>query len=122
MAVSSTPIQTPERADHAAIAEVVESLRDVVGDQITAIIAGIEDPSMVERWAAGQQRPHRAVERRLRDGLRVVELLRRQETPDTIRAWLVGKNPELDDRAAAVVIAEDPDLVLDAARFFMANG
>jgi hypothetical protein len=61
-------------------------------------------------------------EQRLRDAYGVAQPLLEVEDPDTVRAWLLGMNPLLDDRAPAAVLAEDPDAVLRAARFFVANG
>ena len=41
---------------------------------------------------------------------------------ETVRAWFVGMNPDLDDRAPALVLGEDPVGVLQAARAFLAHG
>ena len=51
----------------------------------------------------------------------VVRLLRQEESPAAGRGWLLGMNPERDDRAPALVIADEPDLVA-AARNFLATG
>ena len=37
-------------------------------------------------------------------------------------AWFIGMNPDLDDRAPALMLAEEPQEVLLAARNFLANG
>ena len=44
------------------------------------------------------------------------------ESTEVVLAWLLGMNPQLDDRAPASVLAEDPAGVMRAARFFVANG
>lgn len=117
-----TRAEVDERAESAPVTEVVGALRDVLDTRVTAVIAGTAEPGEIERWAEGQGSPAPAVARRLRDALRVVDLLLEVDEPAVVRAWFMGMNPELDDRAAALVIAEEPELVLDAARFFAAHG
>lgn len=58
----------------------------------------------------------------LRDAYEVTRTLRAVESSEVVRAWLLGMNPMLDDRAPATVLREDPAAVLRAARFFAANG
>jgi hypothetical protein len=41
---------------------------------------------------------------------------------ETVRAWFVGMNPDLDDQAPALLLGDDPHAVLLAARSFLANG
>lgn len=102
--------------------EIVVCLRDVLGDDVTAAIVGLSDPHQLNVLARGRQQPNAATVGRLRAGLNVVELLLPYEAPDTIRAWFVGKNQALGDQAPAVVVGDDPEAVIGAARAFVAYG
>jgi hypothetical protein len=44
------------------------------------------------------------------------------EGAGTIQAWFLGTSPELEFRAPALVLREDPVGVFDAARVFLAHG
>jgi hypothetical protein len=104
---------------------LVGSLQDVLGQRLVAVIAGVSDAKAVGKWARGERIPHPEAERRLRDAFQVTQLLLRQESADTIRAWFVGMNPDLGDRAPALVLADEPQGapgVLQAARAFLAYG
>ena len=61
-------------------------------------------------------------ELRLRHAYQIAQLLIQHELAETVRAWFLGMNPELEDEAPAVVIGEDPQRVLQAARTFLAHG
>jgi len=103
-------------------AEQAAYLQDLFGPRLTAFMVGVGDPSEVDRWARGETRPDPGVERRLADAFDVAHRLRRVESAQAVRAWFVGMNPDLDDRAPADVIASEPDLVLNAATIFLATG
>lgn len=86
-------------------------------------MVGVADPKTVGRWAAGAQAPRGAADRRLRDALQVIELLRSSDDEDTVRAWFVGLNPQLDDISPVQAIREDRGRdVLIAAKAFLAGG
>jgi hypothetical protein len=111
----------PTRETEPSVAEVVRTLVAVLGDGLVAIMAGITSGRVVHQWASGEQAPPPEIEERLRWALRIVELLREREGDGTIRAWWVGMNPELGDRAPALVLHERPEYVLDAAYCFLAQ-
>lgn len=118
---------TVEQAAHGLAARLelpalVRSLQDVLGQRLVALIAGVSDAKAVGKWARGERSPHPDAERRLRHAFQIVQLLLRYESAETVRAWFLGMNPELDDRAPALVLAEDPVSVLQAARVFLAYG
>ena len=106
----------------ADIAPVVETLQDVLGQRLTAVIADVSDAKAVGKWSRGGRSPQPESEQRLRNAFHVVQLLLQRESPATVRAWFMGMNPELEDRAPALMIGEDPTRVLQAARTFLANG
>ncbi|MGQ9676108.1 MAG: XRE family transcriptional regulator [Chloroflexota bacterium] len=104
------------------IAAVAGYLQDALGQRLTAVIARVSDTKAVGQWAKGTRRPHPEVETRLRHAFQVVQLLMQVESSETVRAWFLGMNPELDDQSPAMMIAEDPQAVLQAAKFFLAHG
>lgn len=116
-----------EQAIHARTARlgmstIVGLLQDILGQRLVAVIAGVSDAKAVGKWARGQRSPHPEAEQRLRNAYQIVQLLLEQESADTVRAWFIGMNPDLDDHAPALVLGEDPVHVLQAARTFLAHG
>ncbi|MBI4236575.1 MAG: XRE family transcriptional regulator [Chloroflexi bacterium] len=109
-------------ATRMAVSALVRSLQEMLGQRLVAVIAGVSDVKAVGKWARGERTPHPEAERRLRDAFQVVQLLLRAESAETIRAWLLGMNPDLDDQSPALVLAERPNEVLQAARAFVAHG
>src|ERR671939_1340494 len=106
-----------EQASHARTARlglpaIVGSLQDILGQRLVAVIAGVSDAKAVGKWARGERSPHPEAERRLRHAFHITQLLLQQESAETVRAWFVGMNPDLDDQAPAVLLAEDPQAVL----------
>lgn len=114
-----------ERTVRAGTAEMAAFLQDLVGQKLTAVMAGIDDPKAVGKWARGERQPRGEAARRLRDAFQVATLLTLGESAQTARSWFMGMNPHLDDRAPATVFTEDPDggaRVMRAARAFLAHG
>src|SRR4051794_25618688 len=109
-------------ATRASLPEIVREVEAVLGQRLTAVIAGVADAKAVGKWARGERSPRADAEQRLRDTYYVTTLLLQMETPSTVRAWFSGMNPELDDRAPALMLSEDPARVLQAARTFLAHG
>ena len=104
------------------VASLVRSLQEVLGQRLVAVIAGVSDAKAVGKWARGERTPHPEAEARLRCAFQVVQLLIQRESSETVCAWFVGMNPNLDDRAPALVLADNPLGVLHAARTFLADG
>ena len=100
---------------------VVRYLQDVLGQRLTAVIAGVSDAKAVGRWGRGVQTPHPEAEKMLRLAFQITQLLVSTESSGTVRAWFIGMNPELDDESPALMLAKEPAKVLQAARFFLAN-
>jgi hypothetical protein len=97
------------------IARVVADLQEVLGQELTAIVAGVRDVKAVGRWARGEHRPQPKAETALRDAYQIVQVLLAHEEVETVRAWMRGMNHLLDNRAPALVIREAPDQVAAAA-------
>jgi hypothetical protein len=108
-------------ATRVSTTEVASRLQTLLGTKVTALIAGRADPKAIGEWARGERNPQPEAEQRLRNAYQIAALLLRYESPETVRAWFMGMNPMLDDRAPALVIGEDPTSVLKAARAFVAT-
>ena len=52
------------------------------------------------------QHPWAESEARLRTAFQVFHLLQNEESPHTVRAWMIGMNPQLDDVSPAEAIHE----------------
>jgi hypothetical protein len=120
----AVPIEQTIRAEASrlALTSVVSSLMEQLGDALTGVIADVSDAAEVHAWAEGSRVPDALTERRLRDAFLVTQIMLQAESPETVRAWFVGMNPTLGDEAPALVIAEDPKAVVEAAYTFLANG
>ncbi len=113
-----------QRAVSALPAEMAAHLQDLFGQNLTALVSGIENPKTVGRWVRGQT-PHPANLGRLRDAFQIVTLLELTTSRQTVQAWFMGMNPDLGDRAPALVLADEPGAatrVMGAARAFLAHG
>ncbi len=87
-------------------------------------MVGVKDVRTLTRWASKDVRVIRIDhEMRLRAVYEIATLLRHFDAPETVRAWFIGMNPEVDDVAPAEVIRQDHlQDALGAARAFVANG
>jgi hypothetical protein len=111
-----------ERATRASSSEIAKYLQELLGQKLTGLIAGVQDPKAVGEWARGKRQPHPDAEQHLRAAFQIAELLLQAEAPQTVRAWFVGMNPFLEDRSPALVIAGgDAVRVMQAARAFLAG-
>src|SRR3954453_7906176 len=117
------PTRVSEEATRLGIDAVAAYLQEQLGQKLTAYLAGVTDPKMVGRWAAGKAQPRDEREMRLRDAFKATRMLVEAFGAQTAKAWWVGSNTRLDDRAPAAIVrgATDPDMlrfVLPAARAF----
>lgn len=106
----------------ASVADMAQYVQDVLGPRLAALVVGVEDAGDVIKWIHGEERPSPEVARHLRDAFHVAQLLVQAESPRAVRSWFLGMNPELDDRAPALVLADEPELVAEAAQIFLATG
>ncbi len=118
---------TTEQAAHAQairtpIAQVAAYLQEVLGQRLTAVIAGINDAKAVGQWARGKRAPGPEVQQRLRHAYQITAMLLEVEGVETVRAWFHGMNPDLGDEPPAFALAKRPAEVLAAARDFRAHG
>jgi hypothetical protein len=109
-------------AMRSSLPDVARELGSILGQRLTAVIAGVSDAKAIAKWARGERTPRPDSEQRLRNAYYITTLLLQAESPSTVRAWFSGMNPELDDRAPALLFGEDAARVLQAARTFLAHG
>jgi hypothetical protein len=102
--------------------ELLPGALRIFGERLAAVIAAgawlPEQENVVRPWLWLS----REGEDRLRSALAIADLLLEEEGQETVRAWFVGKNPVLGDRAPAIVLADDPEKVRRAARDLVAHG
>jgi hypothetical protein len=121
----------PDLAAHreataAAFPKVVRELTGIIGKKLTAYIAGVKDVRALDRWIEGGE-PYKNAEERLRFAFRVVRTLQNHDRPSVVQAWLIGLNPELNDRVPIRLLREGdiekvgPE-ILGAVRAFVAGG
>jgi hypothetical protein len=75
-------------------AEIAQFLSNNLGPALTALIATI-DRRTIARYTKGDQ-PREEAEKRLRAAHQVFNLILGAEANDTVRAWFMGMNPQLD--------------------------
>lgn len=123
--VNTVETQIHREATEASVQELATFLQDILTRRLTALIAGQKDAKTVTRWVTGQVTVIRdpLVERRLRTAYEVAKMLLQFDSPQTVRAWFIGLNPQLDDVSPADAIANgDLKEVRAAARAFVAGG
>jgi hypothetical protein len=105
-------------------ATIAASLQETVGQRLVAFGVGVRNPKLVGRWARGEHAPRQAHERALRELFQIVSLLVESgETAGTVRAWLIGSNPQLEDAAPIEVFHEGAiERVKRAAEAFVSGG
>ena len=101
---------------------IAQSLQETLGQRLTAFAVGIKDPKAIGKYAAGRQ-PRADTEARLRDLFRVTRLLLSTEPPATVRAWMIGANPQLADEAPIEALhRRQTPAVMRAAEAFVLAG
>src|ERR1035438_135607 len=113
-------------ATTAPFPRLVGELVAVIGNKLTAYIAGVKDVRAIDRWM-GEAVPYKSAEERLRFAFRVVKTIENQEDGSVVQSWLTGLNPELNDRVPIRLLREgDLEIVgpeiLGAVRAFLAGG
>jgi hypothetical protein len=110
-----------DQATRATTPQLAAFLQDLFGQKLTALLVGVHDPKAVGQWARGERSPHPNIEQRLRRAYQVATLLLQADSAPTVRAWFLGMNPHLDDHAPALLLVEQPERVLQAARAFVVD-
>src|SRR5262245_30721626 len=96
-----------DQAMRTPVVDLATACQRLFGQRAVAYVAGHKTPQIVGRWAAGYNEPNDEARARLRALYRTVLILEEREQPDTIRAWMLGANPQLDDRAPLELLHDD---------------
>jgi hypothetical protein len=98
-------------------------LQEVLGQKLTAHIAGVSDPRTVSRWIKGDRDPRPDSEARIVAAFQTFQLLLTEEAPQTVRAWFLGLNPQLGDQSPVEALRDgEYRATLGAAKAFLAGG
>lgn len=89
------------------VAEVVATLRELLGAKLLAYVAGVSATRVVRDWADEVRRPNTATEIKLRFIYRIARTIERSEGVTVVATWFQGMNPHLGDRSPARVLNED---------------
>lgn len=90
-----------------SVAELARYLQDTIGQRPAAALAGLSDARQIGRYATPDgPEPRDLVERRLREGYKVVRMLSDAYDAKTAKAWLFGINTRLDDQAPVEALGE----------------
>jgi hypothetical protein len=123
---STSIIDAHRQATTAPLDTVARTLQNLLSRRLTAVIVGVKDTKTIGRWADGESDEIRGEdkERRLRTAYQIaVLLLGASNSPQTVKAWFIGLNPELNDISPAEAIRDDRlQEALSAARAFAAEG
>lgn len=95
-----------------------------LGADLTAYLAGVDEPDQVERWASGEADPDPLPLGRIQSGYAAAGYLVRAYDGETAQSWFSGMNPWLDDEAPAYVLrnTHEPEIwesVVEAAEEFV---
>jgi hypothetical protein len=78
--------------------KVANRLQEVLGQRLTAYCVGLKDPKSIGRYSQDEEQPSEETSAKLVRLLsEVVEPVLRVESPETLRAWFMGMNPDLGD-------------------------
>jgi hypothetical protein len=88
------------------IMQIAEALQSMLGQRLTAYAVGVRDPKAIGKYARGVIEPREETAQRLRDLYRITLVLG-DEREETVRAWMIGSNPLLDDKAPIELLHEE---------------
>ena len=104
----------------APVTKIAAQLLEILGARLSALVVGLSDPKAMGEYAKGARTPQPDTDAKMRVAHQVIVTLLSGNLPrETIQAWFVGMNPDLDDEPPARVILESPKKVLDAAKAFV---
>lgn len=121
----SQVLEAHRRAVHADLQTMSSTLVQVLGRVLVAGIVGVRNPKTISRWASGEVTSvrDRYSEERLLATYQIVTFLQDYEADATIRAFMLGMNPVLDDASPAMELREGNfDNVMGAAKVMVTGG
>lgn len=119
-------VETAHRkAVNVSISDATRTLQEVLSRKVTAFTTNVRDAKTITRWANGETLvvlPEN--EQRLRAAYEIASLLLEEgDSPQTVRAWFLGMNPQLGDDSPAQAIRDGRfKEALGAAKAFVVGG
>ena len=89
------------------LSTIADRLQETLGQKLIAFAVALKDPRLIGKYARGDARPSSETETRLRELYEVVQVLVTKESPETVRAWMLGAHPLLEDRAPIELLHEE---------------
>jgi hypothetical protein len=99
--------QAHRDATRLTLPAIAGKLEQTLGQQITAYAVGVKDPRAIGKYSRGQKPKTDETARRLRDLYALTQVLLSRETAETVRAWMIGAHPLLEDRAPVELLHEE---------------
>lgn len=121
----SSIIESHRKAVTADLQTMASTLVDVLGRVLVAGIVGVRNPKTVSRWANGDVESvrDRYSEERLLALYQIVTFMQEYEGDSTIRMFMMGMNPVLDDASPAMELRNGKfEDVMDAAKVMVTGG
>lgn len=112
-----------KRAQKEPLTHIAAFLQEILGQRLTAYSADVRNAPLINRLANGEEGEiSPRSEELLRSTYTVTLFLRGFEAPETIRAWMIGMDPCLDDQAPVTCLqAGQTEAVLTAANGLIYN-
>jgi hypothetical protein len=89
------------------IGAIAKYLQDELGQRMAAYMAGLTDAKQIGRYSrADGPTPSDKVDRRLREGYKVVRMIAASYDTRTAKAWLFGTNTRLNDNAPIELLGQ----------------
>lgn len=116
-AVTKGHIETTRMGIH----DVARELVDALGPTLVAVLAGVRDRKLPNKWAQPEgPTPRDEAHSRLRTAHRVFRAIKDEENEYVARAWFIGLNPLLDETSPVVALNEGREReVIEAALRFV---
>lgn len=104
----SQAIEAHRKAVNADLQTMASTLVESLGRVITAYVVHVRNVKTISRWANGDVASvrDRYTEERLLAAYQVVNYLREFEGDETIRSFMLGMNPVLNDESPAKLLRE----------------
>lgn len=120
----ATTLEIYQRATRASLQEMASTLVRVLGRAMVAYIVSVRNPKTISRWAKGDVasvRDRYSLERLLAL-YQVVSFLEEYEGDNTIKLFMFGMNPGLNNRSpASEILRGNYDDVMGAAKAMVAG-
>jgi hypothetical protein len=106
MSLTLNPTDVQHEAARMGAPQLASTLQEMLGQRMTAYLAGLNDARQVGRWIREEHRTPTLAQERMRAGFQVLTLIGDAYGNDTAQAWLFGSNTSLDDEAPATALRE----------------